>query len=158
MINAKDIVLAPTRVTSKTATCLDLFAIPEHISCISYKVGCISASDHLPVEVQIEGLCNKLTPVYKRSFKPSTWPIIRHKVESLNQYIPEEASTDGLLYTWHNSLQTILDEVAPIVRASRKQSRCPWMTPSIKGMIFDRDALAKKIRKGDSTDITLVKF
>src|SRR5437867_3324045 len=45
--------VSPTRITSSTATCIDLIAIDKSIPCIEYDVGTLSISDHLPVIASI---------------------------------------------------------------------------------------------------------
>src|SRR6266516_5798572 len=53
LANVKTGGTAPTRITSTSATCLDLIAIDKSILCIQYGVDTLSVSDHLPAVASV---------------------------------------------------------------------------------------------------------
>src|SRR3989442_8771730 len=70
LANVKVHKIEPTRITSSTATCLDIIAVDKSIPCLEYAVGNLSISDHLPVIASIKFKTKHfIEPVVKRSLR-----------------------------------------------------------------------------------------
>jgi hypothetical protein len=58
-----------------------------------------------------------------------------------------------LLDSWHTSLTTILDEVAPISSYSANRKACKWLAEDVRGLMQQRDSLARKIAIQPTEDL-----
>lgn len=67
----------PTRVTSRSATCLDIIAPDAGIKIIKYEVIPNAASDHMPViaQLQLTSIDETLKPIYKISYRNVDWEL-----------------------------------------------------------------------------------
>ena len=135
-----------TRISPTTASCLDIIALPEELVCSEYTVICNAASDHFPVTASITACAkDRPKPVMKRSFKRMDMNVFRQRAANIVlQLQPHNHSSDELLDSWHTSLTTILDEVAPIRNYPANRKACKWLTEDVRGLMQQRDSLARK--------------
>ena len=105
--------VAPTRICSTTATCLDIIAIPEEVDRITYKTGTLAASDHFPVEAKIVvGMSDKLEPVLRRSYSKVDYDVLAERIRAIQLDQCTECPVENLLSEWQASVTHILDELA----------------------------------------------
>jgi Reverse transcriptase (RNA-dependent DNA polymerase) len=156
--------LNPTRITTNSATCLDIIAIPADIDCLQYEVGVRSASDHFPVEASISiGCSNKLSPLKKRSFKSIDFDLTKALISNIVlPAVDVQIGCDSpnlLLDSWHNSMSEVLDQVAPIKSfpaASKKRSG--FLNKDIRELMARRDCSARKVHKDPSNVAHLIEL
>jgi len=148
LANVKVKSVAPTRITPTSATCLDLIAIDKSITCISYGVGSLAISDHLPVTASIKFRTNQiLQPVRKRSLRNVDFDEMRRRVALLQVPDETELSIDEVMSDWHTSVTTILDDMAPEKNYPWRKERCRWLTDDIRQLIDKRSYLVKNLKK-----------
>ena len=144
--------LTPTRVTSNTATCIDIIAIDEDLNFVKYSIHSNAASDHFPVVAVIEATFkHKLAPIVKRSFKHVNFNRLSEKVYdiALDTDLP---SVDHLLENWQLAFTAVIDQFAPLKEFPLRKQRSPWVTPNIKRLMSYRDSIARKLSQKQITN------
>ena len=137
--------LAPTRITSTSATCLDLIMIDKNLECTKYLTLNNAASDHFPVSASISAVpTSDLQPVIKRSFKHVDFVKLAESCSLINIDNIDVFETNSMVEKWYKEMINILDDVAPLRSFPARTNKCPWVTPHIKELIHHRDWLAKK--------------
>ena len=135
----------PTRITSTSATCLDLIMIDKNLECTKYLTLNNAASDHFPVSASISAVpTSDLQPVIKRSFKHVDFVKLAESCSLINIDNIDVFETNSMVEKWYKEMINILDDVAPLRSFPARTNKCPWVTPHIKELIHHRDWLAKK--------------
>jgi len=138
----------PTRVTSKSATCIDIIAVNEDIVVKAYQVIPRATSDHFPVtSLIVASTPEKLQPIVKRSFNKVDFSALSNRVAQIDISNCDSSSPDDLLNYWQTSFIDILDEFAPIRKFPMRRHRSPWLNGEIRELIKHRDYLAKQVHK-----------
>ena len=109
--------ITPTRITSQSATCIDIIAVNEDIQVKSYTVIPSATSDHFPVIAVIYIVStppDKVKPIIKRSFSRVDFEALSQRVADISTHL--DSSPDILLEEWQTKFVEILDDVAPIRR------------------------------------------
>ena len=92
----------PTRVTSTSATCLDIIAVDRNIACSHYEVLNIASSDHFPVIATIRTFGNAdLVPIVKRSFAKVDYNILAERCQSIVLDINSSTTVDSIVEQWY---------------------------------------------------------
>ena len=143
-----------TRVTSNTATCLDIITCPQEIQMIDYSAIKSGASDHFPVKATI--LVNntaKPQPIQKRSFRKVDMEDLKSKVAdiTIHQNNNNNESPEIMLNEWYKAVMETLDQVAPIKSYPLCRKKCKWMTGNIRALIQQRDSVARHNKDDDAS-------
>jgi len=151
----------PSRITENTISALDIIAIPKSITCIEYKVGDITISDHLPVEacLEIKYEFDSLKPVLRRNFKKLDYSQINNELKNISVMHLDQSDPNVLLSYWNDEVEKILDEYAPLkfFPLTKKHNYC--LPLEIIQMINHKKRLVAKLRRSphDITAVTQLK-
>jgi retron-type reverse transcriptase len=142
----------PTRITSTSATCLDIIAIDDSINCTEYIIGDILASDHLPVAARIEASTVVLKPIIKRSFKKVDFTALCVNVAAIDLEESVPCDTNTMLERWHSSLLNLINDVAPVKNFPMRKHRSPWINSEVRQLMKQRDSLARILKSNRSQE------
>ena len=140
--------LAPTRITSSSATCLDIIAVDKSFTCLEYSTTDLAASDHRPVSVNITlGHASVVEPILKRSFAKVNYDSLLHRAQQIT--LPQDINTptDDLLNQWHHQMIQILDDVTPRREFPFRRKHSPWLTTDIRLCIEYRHWLHRELSR-----------
>jgi len=139
--------LLPTRITTHSATCLDIIAVDKNIEIIEYKTEDLAASDHYPVSavINISWSETVVQPVMKRSFNKVNLDSLSLRISSISIENSDDPST--MVEDFNNRVISILDDIAPKKAYPWRKNKLPWMTKEIKSEITNRDALSRQFKK-----------
>jgi len=139
--------IAPTRIMSSTASCLDIIAIDKSILYLHYEVGVLSVSDHLPVIASINFKSRHvLEPIVKRSLRKVNFDSLRTQVAEVQLVNANNNTIDQIVEEWYRSVVKIIDSVAPIKSFPWRRDRCPWVNDDIRQLMDKREFLVKKLK------------
>lgn len=143
-------IFSPTRVTKKSATCIDLIAVDRGLDISNYVVSNLAISDHFPVVVDLDAELatqnNLVKPVYRRSFKKVDFNELGRKVASIQLDTHEPVQLDLQLQKWNAHFIATLDEVAPMRPFPRLKKKPTWVDSDTRGLMRLRASKAKKLR------------
>ena len=84
-------------------------------------------------------------PVIKRSYKRVDVVALRQRASLIELDDSNAASPDDMLNEWNRSITSILDEFAPLKEYPVCKKKCKWLTTDVRGLMLQRDALARQI-------------
>ena len=145
--------LKPTRITSTTASCLDFIAIDRSLLVQDYFNADFLISDHYPVVASV-ACSSKLSimPVMKRSFKNVNVSELGAKLDNIDISTATNAlQLDEQMNSWYSQVTLLLDSYAPYRSFPRVTKTLPTNNIT-RGLIRQRDALARKLRNLSSYD------
>ena len=150
MFQMKQLVEAPTRITTNSSTLLDviLSSVPDQH--VSTKVLPISMSDHFPVITVLRSQ-QKLNAVHKTvRFRDFKHFVLNDFITDLNtrlmndQCIYNEREPEKMWQTFKKTFLAVSEKYAPIKTMRMKNRYCPWMNNDILNKMYHRDYLHKK--------------
>jgi len=154
LANVKVKRIFPTRITTETATCLDIIAVDKTILCLQYEVGTLLVSHHLPVIASINFKCrHALEPVIKRSLRNVNFNMLRSRLSAIQLQDPYVTPIDDVVSDWKDSVLSIIDSVAPLKAFPWRKDRCPWLTDDIRQLMDKRAHLVKDLKHSRSTTL-----
>ena len=139
--------ITPTRITSKSTTCIDIIAVNEDIQVKSYSVIPSATSDHFPVTaVIVSTFPDKVKPVIKRSFNKVDFEALSQRVADIDISTYLDSPPDTLLEQLQTKFVEILDDVTRIRKFPMRRHRSPWLTSEMRQLIRHWDYLAKQLK------------
>ena len=140
---------APTRITENSSTCLDIIAVDRKYQCISYNVGDLAISDHLPVESEIELSYDRsqLVPTYRRNFNKINYRLLNYDLSKISLTDIQEDDPDALLTHWSSETGKILDYHAPVRAYPLNKKKMVTFPSEIVEMINLRKRTALKVKR-----------
>ncbi len=138
----------PTRITDRTATCLDIIAIDNSFDCADYHLESTAASDHSPIVAKINVQCIKqLKPIVKRSYKNINPDELSRLFSAITTTVNTDNDVNYVLSDWYSQVNDILDQVAPFKNHPFKKHYLPWVASSTKKTMSERDNISRKLVK-----------
>ena len=142
----RPLVLQPTRVTSESATLIDNIYINDiEARSIGGNIT-FSISDHFPqfcILNIFEKKQKRKTVKYGRSYKHFNHDEFKNELNVIDwEALFYNKNCDDSFATFYNTLEELLDEMAPVRRLSTKEINLltrPWITNGILKSIKDRD-------------------
>ena len=145
------------RGTGTTSTPDITIAHPSLLDSIEWKVVNDLNSDHFPIIISIEGESDNLThnEHYNWNLKKADWTNFESYLNS-NITSHEERCIDK---QWKTFKKNIIEAANKFVKTKKCHSRNkPWMTPSLKSLIKERNNLRKNFRNNpDNRDLWINK-
>ncbi|CAF4140786.1 unnamed protein product [Rotaria magnacalcarata] len=154
----KQLIEAPTRVTSTSSTLIDVIITNKRDTVLSLKNAPCSIADHNIITAFINVKKPRRDPITctYRSMKTYTQErfcsLLTENITALNN-ISQTDSVDEQVLIFTNIFQSCLDKCSPIVTNTFKRPPAPWLTDEIRSKINERDSLLCKSRQNVS-DIT----
>ena len=152
---------SPTRVTSNSATCIDIIAVDRDLMIGRYEVSDFLISDHMPVEADLN--LNKIatiSPVMKRSFRNVDFSELGDKMADFQLEEPlDSLHLDEQLQKWNTHFVSVLDDVAPVRPFPRINQKWTGVDKDTSGLMRLRRSKARQLRTGNHSpeDHELVK-
>jgi len=147
----KMLVNKPTRITSKTASCIDHFYTNDITSIISTM---LLLSDHLPLIAHINS-SNMKSKLKSHKFRCTNNFNLDLFLEDINECMrmiapqlgKNHSSVEGDFLSLNIALKSIVDKHAPLQKATKKErgiNKKPWMTNKIYNLIKSKNKLFKQ--------------
>ena len=137
-----------TRLSTTTATCLDIICPSSLFRINSYQIISNAASDHMPVSISMETqiIMRTLKPIRRRCYKNLNWNELNDKLRSrsIGQHL--NLDIDDICNQWYSGLNALLDEMAPFKDMPWRRKSSPFVTTEIKRLMVERDNLIRKNR------------
>ena len=155
----KPLIMQPTRVTSKTATLIDNIFVNDIETRSSGGNITTSISDHFSqfclMDIFDKPKPNK-APRYGRSYKNFNEEIFHNEIKQKDwNKLFENKSSESCMNTFYNTIEQLLDEMAPVKRLTKKEVNLlkrPWITKGILISIKNRDKIHKEYLKCKETN------
>ena len=155
----------PTRVTSKTATCIDHVYANLSATNIENHIILSDVSDHYATLTKVSGLVreHKHEIIYRRKshLNENEWKNFNEELKSTLSVKLSRAGNisdpNEVAVTITKTYQILLDKYMPLKKLSRKQKRYfskPWITPAIKVSIRKKNKLFKISKRKNDAKIT----
>ena len=144
----EQIITEPTRITTDTASLIDVFITNSPQKVKSSGVIRLGISDHYMIYVCTKDAINRLPPkiVESRSFKNyNKFAFRRDLYDALNSAnIEKELDPNKMWEIWKNVFTSIADKHAPLRTRKVRSKHTPWLTNEIKKHMNNRDYLKQK--------------
>ena len=139
----------PTRITSKTATCIDLCYTNSNIVAKA-RVCNVSLSDHEMILVtRKKGPNIKVRGAFMgRSYRNFDKDLFRARLNDHNwEHLHDIVSPERKWAYFHQIVENILNQMCPIKEFRINKLKEPWITPQLLELIKDKDFKLKKAKK-----------
>lgn len=141
-------VTSPTRVTSTSATAIDLLLSTEAVQgpCEILKT---DISDHFVIlgHLLYSGNAQGSGGIYQsRNMAKIDWEVMNRKLElALHGFSPSENINESV-ERWHELVLSVLNDQAPLKSRNRRPARpCPWLTTDLQTLVRERNSLHHKL-------------
>ena len=162
-LQLQEIVQRPTRVTEKSAKCIDIiltntsYLMNPMVTHVDFTDDCLVASSLQCVDREFSAN-NTRTHCRRR------WPT-NISDSRLSDALPKQMNLfgtmnglDNMWSDWKDKFTQALDEVAPkVTTVHRRRQRCPWMTPRLLNLIHKQKSLCRKVLKSNKQDQVAIK-
>ena len=164
-LQLQEIVQRPTRVTEKSAKCIDLI-LTNTSYLMNPTVTHVDFTDHCLVASSLQCVNREFPANNTRTHCRRRWPtnISDSRLsDELQKQMNLFGTMNGLDYMWgdidwKDKFTKALDEVAPKVTiVHRRRQRCPRMTSCLLNLIHKQKSLYRKVLKSNKQDQVAIK-
>ena len=150
LVFKSEFILSPTRITSTSATCIDIIAVDRSLILSRYTVVDFLLSDHYPVEADLEVAYNSnIMPVMRRSFKNIDFDQLGAKMADIQlENVEDPRFLEDQIQLWNKKFISVLDDFAPLRAYPRCNKKPTWVDNDTRGLTRLRTSLARQIRTG----------
>ena len=164
-LQLQEIVQRPTRVTEKSAKCIDLI-LTNTSYLMNPTVTHVDFTDHCLVASSLQCVNREFPANNTRTHCRRRWPT-NISDSRLSDELQKQMNLFGTMngldnmwgdIDWKDKFTKALDEVAPKVTiVHRRRQRCPRMTPCLLNLIHNQKSLYTKVLKSNKQDQVAIK-
>ena len=157
--NVTQLILKPTRITTDSATLLDVIITNRPESVLNTDVIPCPLADHELISIYINLQRPKRSPIMKttrdlRSYSPSIFcNLLRQENQTLNEvFNTDDVEKQVRIFT--DIFSECLNKCAPLVTKEVKRPSAPWINENLRKLMSERNTL-QKLLKNDRNNVLL---
>ena len=161
-LQLQEIVQRPTRVTEKSAKCIDLiltntsYLMNPTVTHVDFTDHCLGASSLQCVDREFPA-SKTWTHCRRRGPTNISDSRLSDALQKQMNLLGTMNGLDNMWSDWKDKFTKALDEVAPkVTTVHRRRQRCPWMTPRLLNLIHKQKSLYRKVLKSNKQDQQLL--
>src|SRR5207245_10818357 len=121
----------------------------KDLTCTSYVVGPLAASDHFPIEASINSILhNTVQPILRRPLKNVDLDLMGSLVGNIQ--LDATSGVDAMLDTWQAKMTEVIDTLAPLKLYPWCKNKPGIINSDIRLLISQRNLLARRVLSAPS--------
>ena len=150
VFSLKQIINVPTRVTTNTASLLDVIMLSSHIDIIESGIcSAIDISDHFTVYAYLNLIkpCRQAGVIFGRRLASISDEAFENDISQIDfQQIHDEPDLDGKVFLFTSTLMALFDRHAPLTYRQEKRRSPIWLTIAVRSLISQKNRALCKYR------------